>query len=143
MASWRRDGTRGHPAAGHLFVVCGIAALALATVGVYGVVSFSVVQRAREIGIRLALGARRAVVVRMLVEQGLRSIAAGLGVGVVLALGVSTILASVVADFGRSAFDVWVYAGVVMLLAAVGLAALVGPALLGTRVNPLDVLRSE
>lgn len=126
-----------------LFVVCGLAALALASIGVYGVVSFSVVQRAREIGIRLALGARRAVVVRMLVGQGLRSIAAGLAIGVVLALGVSVVLGAAIADFGRSAFDVFIYAGAVGLLAGVGLLALLVPAIRGSRVNPLDALRAE
>jgi len=126
-----------------LFIVCGLAALSLASIGVYGVVSFSVIQRAREIGIRLALGARRGVVVRMLVGQGLRSVAAGLGIGVVLALGASLVLRSVIANFGGSAFDMWIYGGVVALLGAVGLVALLVPALRGSRVNPLDALRVE
>ncbi len=126
-----------------LFIGCGLAALSLASIGVYGVVSFSVIQRAREIGIRLALGARRGVVVRMLVGQGLRSVAAGLGIGVVLALGASLVLRSAIANFGGSAFDMWIYGGVVALLGAVGLVALLVPALRGSRVNPLDALRVE
>ena len=128
---------------GVLFIVCGAAALVLASVGVYGVVSFSVAQRTREIGIRIALGARRAVVVRMLVTRGLKNIAVGLGSGVALALGLSAALRSVMADVGATAYSPVVYGAVVTLLLCVGVVALLVPALRGSRLNPVEALRVD
>lgn len=126
-----------------LFIVCGVGALTLASVGVYGVVAFSVRMRKREFGIRLALGADRRAILRLIVGEGLRQIAVGLGIGALLALAVTLATRGFFAGFGRSDYDLWIYGGVVLLLGAVGAVALLLPALRAARTNPLVVLRSE
>ncbi len=128
---------------GTLLVICGLSALALASIGVYGVISFSVKTRTRELGVRIALGATRRDILRLIVGQGLRQIALGLGAGVVSALGVSAVLGSLFTGFGRSSYDIGIYLGVVALLAGVATAALLIPALRATRVDPLIALRAE
>lgn len=128
---------------GVLFLMCGLAALALASVGVYAVVAFSVQERTREIGIRLALGASRPEVIRMLLRDGLTHVARGLGAGVLLAFVASLGLRGTVVGFGVSAFHVWIYAGVVGLLAAVAFTALLLPALRGARVDPMVAVRVQ
>jgi putative ABC transport system permease protein len=133
----------GMNAFGSLFVVCGLGALTLASVGVYGVLAFSVRMRTRDFGVRLALGADRGIIMRLVMGQGARQMSVGLGIGVLLALGASAALSSMIAGFGHSAYDVRIYAGVVALLAIVAGAALFIPARRASRVDPMVALRAE
>jgi predicted permease len=126
---------------GAMFMIFGLIALFLASVGLYAVMSFSVSRRVREVGIRMALGAQGHDVVRMIFGQG----AWQLGVGLVLGLG----LAAAVAQFMQVIlFDVQprdpaTFGGVVVVLALSGLAACMIPARRATRVDPLVALRAE
>lgn len=126
-----------------LFIACGLGALLLASVGIYGVVSFAVKLRTREFGVRMALGAERTTIMRMVFGQGVRQISIGLGVGAVLALGASALLSSMFVGFGKSGYDVWIYVGVLSLLATVAGAALLIPARRAAQVNPMVALRAE
>ncbi|MBZ5591580.1 MAG: ABC transporter permease [Acidobacteriia bacterium] len=116
-------------------------ALALAAVGLYGVISYSVGQRAHEIGIRMALGAKRSDVLRMVLRQGLVLVAVGLAVGLAAALMMSRMLATLL--FEVRANDPMVLAGVALLLGIVAATACTVPALKATRVDPLTALRYE
>ncbi len=119
----------------------GSLALTLAAVGVYGVMAYTVSQRSRELGIRLALGARPVVVQGLVLRQGLAMALGGIGLGVVGALLLGRLLAGLL--YGVSAADPLVLAVVTLLLTgASGVACLV-PAVRATRVNPIDTLRSE
>lgn len=117
----------------------GLLALLLASVGIYGVVSYGVAERRREIGIHTALGARPRDVMRMIVGGALRLAAVGMAVGAVAALGLSRLLGSLL--FGVGPSDPMTYAGVVLLLSSVVLAACVVPARGALRVDPNTVLR--
>ena len=114
-------------------------ALALAAVGVYGVVSYSVARRIHEMGVRLALGAKARQLVRLVVGQGMALVAAGLGLGFAAALGVTRLLAGLL--WGVGPFDVATYGGVALLLASVALIACLVPALRAARVDPVEALR--
>lgn len=116
-------------------------ALALAVIGIHGVLSYSVVKRRREIGIRIALGAEPAQVVRVVLGHGVRLTAIGLGVGVGLAILFSRSLAGLL--FGISATDAATFAAVVLLLGAVSMLAMWLPARRASRVDPLVALRHE
>jgi predicted permease len=122
-----------------LMAVFGASALALAVIGVYGLISFSVQQRTPEIGIRIALGAGTAAVRRMVVVQGMTLACAGIVIGVAAAAG----LARYVADFlyGVGAWDRTVFVGIPTLLVAVALAAVWYPARRATRIDPVIALR--
>ena len=126
-----------------LFVACGLGALLLASVGVYGVISFAVKLRTREFGVRMALGATRSTISRMVFGQGVRQISIGLGVGALLAVGASVMLSSMFVGFGRSSYDAWIYVGVLALLASVAGAALLLPARRAAKVDPMVALRAE
>jgi len=128
-------------AAGALLGMFGALALALAVVGLYGVISYSVSQRAREIGVRMALGARSSDVFRLVFSQGLRLTAIGLGVGFAAALVVSRVLSSVL--YGVSPMDPISFGAVAILLTAVALLASYVPARWAVRVDPMRALRSE
>jgi putative ABC transport system permease protein len=116
-------------------------ALALSVVGIFGVVSYSVSQRTREIGIRVALGAGRREILGMVLGQGLALVGAGVAIGVVVALVGSRFLSSLL--FGISPSDPATYAGVAVLLASVALLACYVPARRATRVDPMVALREE
>jgi ABC-type antimicrobial peptide transport system permease subunit len=116
-------------------------ALVLGLVGVYGVTSYLVAQRTREVGLRLALGAQPAHVVRMVVRQGMVVAAAGLGLGLVGALGVTRLMTSLL--YGVSPTDLVTLAAVTTLLALATLLANYLPARRAARVDPLVALRAE
>ena len=116
-------------------------ALLLAAIGSYGVLSYMVTERRREIGIRMALGADRASVLRMVLSQGLRLTLAGVIVGLAAAFGMSRVLASLL--FGVKPSDPLTIAAVVTLISAVALMACYLPARVATRVDPMIVLREE
>ncbi len=116
-------------------------ALLLAAVGIYGVVAYTVSRRVREIGIRVALGAGPAAVVRLVVGRSLAIVTAGAFTGLVLAALGGGILQSLLFGVGR--LDPWVFAGSAILLVLVGAAAAAFPARRATRVDPLVAMRSE
>jgi predicted permease len=126
---------------GALFVGLGLLALGLAVVGVYGVKSYIVASRTREIGIRMALGAQARDVVWLMMRDGGALTTAGLVLGLPLAIGVAFTLRAVMAGF--TGFDPAVFAGAVALLAVAALAASYVPARRATRVAPLTALRTE
>ncbi|HEY2856246.1 MAG TPA: ABC transporter permease [Gemmatimonadaceae bacterium] len=116
-------------------------AIVLAAVGVYGVMSYSVARRTREIGIRIALGARPASVVRSVVARGLIVAAGGATAGIVAAFGMTRLMRSIL--FGVSPTDAATFGAVTLVLLVVAVAASVAPALRATRVDPLTALRSD
>jgi putative ABC transport system permease protein len=127
-----------------LFGIFAAVALALAAVGLYGVISYSVGQRAHEIGIRMALGAKRSDVLGMVLRQGMTLVAAGLAVGLAAAVVMSRVLASLSSLlYEVSSTDPVILAGVVLVLAAAAMVACTLPALKATRVDPVTALRCE
>ena len=119
----------------------GLLALSLAAIGVYGVIAYGVVQRSREIGIRMALGARRAEILRLVVGEGMVTVAVGITVGVVAALGLSRFIASLL--FAIQPNDPSTFVAIGLLIAVVALAACMVPARRAMRVDPAWTLRSE
>jgi ABC-type antimicrobial peptide transport system permease subunit len=128
-------------AGGKMFTLLGVLALALAVVGVYGVKSYLVSQRTREIGIRMALGAESRDVLWMMLREGLALTGAGLAVGVPLAALVSLGLSKVLYDV--IPFDPVVFASAPAVLAITALVASVLPARRATRIAPVRALRAE
>jgi predicted permease len=128
-------------AAGLLLGVFGVLALSLALVGLYGVMSYSIAQRTREIGVRMALGARRVDVIRLVVGQGLRLTIIGMAIGVAGALAVTRVLSSVL--YGIGATDPISFFAVAIMLTMVAAAASYVPARRAVRVDPMQALRTE
>jgi predicted permease len=124
-----------------LFGVFGVTGLVLSTVGLFGTVSYTVRRRTREIGIRIALGAEPARVLRLMSRQGLVITGAGLIVGAALSLGVSRVLAAFL--FGVDARDLLVFLVMPLLVLMVALAATLVPVWRAARVSPLVALRYE
>ena len=116
-------------------------ALLLATVGVYGVVSYSVEQRRREIGVRMALGALPGQVVALVLRRNARAVTIGLVVGLLIASAGSTVLRSEL--YGLSPLDPVAYAGVLGLLAMAGLAASAIPARRAARTDAVTALHQD
>ena len=124
-----------------LLGVFAVVALLIAAVGVYGVLAFSVNQRTREIGLRMALGAQASSVLWWVAGQGMLVAMAGIGVGLASAYGVSRVLSSLL--FGIEARDSLTFAAVAGVLTAVALVACLAPARRASRVDPLVALREE
>jgi putative ABC transport system permease protein len=116
-------------------------ALFLAAIGIYGVLSYFVVQRSQEIGVRMALGAQRSNVLGLILGQGARLIGIGVAIGIVGGVWAARALTSLL--FGVKSTDLPTFVGVSVLLAGLALVACAVPALRATRVDPLVVLRSE
>ena len=115
--------------------------LVLAMVGLYGVVSFGVVERTQEIGVRMALGATRASILLMVLKGGLRLVLWGTAIGLIAAVAVSRTLVSLL--YNTSAGDVPTFAGVTLGMAAVALLATLIPARAATTVDPMIALRCD
>lgn len=126
-----------------LFIIVAFAgaALVLATLGVYGIVSYLVTQRTREIGVRVALGAQQSDVLGLVVGEGLRLSLAGIAIGVVLSLLLTRLMAALV--FGVSTTDPIAFGAVTLLLLLVAFVAAYVPGRRATLLDPLDVLRSS
>jgi putative ABC transport system permease protein len=119
----------------------GVVALLLSAVGLYSVMAYVVSQRTREIGIRMALGAKRSDVLRLITSHGMKLATIGVAIGLVLSLALSRVLSSVL--MGVSAYDAIVFITVPLLLGGVALLACLAPARRATKVNPLVALRYE
>jgi len=119
----------------------GITALLLATAGVFGVMAYSVSRRTREIGVRVALGAGRGDVLRMILGQGLRTTAIGLAIGIAGSLALTRTVESLL--FGVAANDPLTFGGVTLLLVGAALLACYIPARRATQVDPMVALRQE
>src|SRR6266404_5556685 len=126
---------------GLLASIVGALGLLLACMGVYGMVSYSVVQRTREIGIRMALGAERVQILQLMMSEGFRPILCGIAIGIVASAGVSRALSATL--FGLSPLDTISFAGVSILLIAIALLATWLPARRATNVDPMVALRYE
>jgi predicted permease len=128
-----------------MFSLFGVVAVLIASVGLYGVMSFSVNQRRQEFGVRMALGADRRAIVGMMLHRGSRQIALGLALGFTLALVLATVGREVLAGmlFNVSAYDPFSYALVFSVVASVSLVAVLVPAFRAARVDPMTALRAE
>jgi putative ABC transport system permease protein len=124
-----------------LLGVFGLLALALAMVGIFGVMSYSVSQRTREIGVRIALGAQGKSILRLVVRQGMILVALGLVIGLLLALAASSVLTSMLYEI--SAVDPVTFFGISGLLCLAAMLACYLPARRATKVDPIVALRQE
>ena len=141
MEELRRFGFWSIRLFGWMFTLFGVVALVLAAVGVYGVMAYSVSQRTQEIGVRVALGARPADVILLVLRGGAGLALAGIGIGLLGAFGVTRVIQSLLVDV--SSTDLTSFAGVSLFLAAVALLACYVPARRAARVDPLIALRNE
>ena len=121
--------------------VFGLVALLLAALGIYGVISYSVARRQREIGLRMALGASGRQIRGVIVGEGLKLTGLGLAIGLVLAIGVGQVMASLL--FGVSPLDPVTLGGALAVFLLVSLLSSLVPALRAARVDPLGVLKAE
>jgi ABC-type antimicrobial peptide transport system permease subunit len=117
------------------------AALLMAIVGIYGVISYSVSQRTREFGLRMALGAQAGDTMRLVVGRSMRLVIAGLALGLAAAIATTRVLSGML--HGVSALDPLVFVGVSVVLIATALIACVLPARRAAAIDPIDALRVE
>ena len=141
MDEVRKNGMWAQRLFGWMFAMFGIVALVLASVGVYGVIAYGVSQRTQEIGVRVALGAQPADVVRLVVRNGAVLAAAGIALGLIGAYALTRVIQSLLVDV--SSTDALSFIGVTVFLAGVALFASYVPARRATRVDPLTALRYE
>jgi putative ABC transport system permease protein len=141
LAQYRSDRLDEIRLGSRLLSVFGMLALLLATVGVYAVMAFSVSQRTREVGVRVALGALQGQVIGLFVGEGMRLTAVGIGIGIALSAAVAKVLSS--AFFGITAGDAITFAAVALLLSGVALTACWIPARRAAKVDPMRALRYE
>jgi putative ABC transport system permease protein len=130
-----------------VLAACGGLALALATLGIYGIVSYSVALRTREVGIRKALGAARTDILKKVVGEGMATVAVSLAIGLLLSVALTRVLQSARFDvellFGIDAMDPFTFVSVTLLLAAVAAVACCIPAQRAARIDPAVALRYE
>jgi putative ABC transport system permease protein len=119
----------------------GALALILAVVGVFSVINYSTARRTREIGIRLALGAQRVDILKLIMKEGLFIVGVGVVIGLVISIAGGQLIASQM--FGHSQTDITVYVGLALLLIAVAMVACFIPAYRATLVDPTNALRYE
>src|SRR5207247_2485433 len=135
------DNLSGVGSSARMMMIFGVTALILAAAGIFAVMSYSVTQRTHEIGVRMALGARRFDVLKLVVGKAIALAAAGLAIGVTLALLMAHALSSVL--FGVIRIDALVFASLTVALASVATLAAYIPARGATRVDPMQALRYE
>ena len=130
-----------------LMGACGVMALLLASLGIYGIISYSVAQRTRELGIRMALGALGKDILRMVIWQGMALVITGLALGLLLSIALTRVLTSSLLElelpFPVSATDPLTFASVTLLLALVALIACFVPARRATEIDPIEALRYQ
>lgn len=126
---------------GTLFSIFGAVALFLAAVGLYGVMAFSVAQRRKEMGVRMALGAGTPVILRMIMTRGARQLAVGIVLGLALGAGMSRAMAVIL--YGVETGDPLVYLSITLTLGAAGLLACLIPARSATRTDPVVAMRAD
>jgi ABC-type antimicrobial peptide transport system permease subunit len=126
---------------GTLFIAFGVAALFLGSVGLYGVVAFSVGQRRREMGVRMAIGANALDVLKLVFRQGMTQVVIGLVLGTALALPVAKLMAALL--FQVKPIDLPIYAAVVFVLVGTAALACYVPARRAARIDPIEALRAE
>jgi len=141
LSGWISEAAAGPRSTASIFLLFAALAVALGAVGIYGVISYSVAQRTREIGIRMALGAKRREVLSMVLRQSAILAFVGIAIGIVSALLLTRLMASLL--YGVGPGDPSTYAGVAVLLTAVALAASYLPARRAMRVDPVVALRHE
>jgi ABC-type antimicrobial peptide transport system permease subunit len=133
----------GYYLASLLLGICGGGSLFLATVGIYGLISLSVNQRTREIGVRLALGSTRRRIVTTLLKQAFWQISAGLAVGLLLATALNLVLIHAIDGYPTMEHSVLVFLAAIALLGTISLVAVLIPAMRSAKIQPMVALRYE